>query len=53
MIEETDNFIKSSCPNVQKIGLMSTTGTRKVEIYNQELKSFGFEITEVPDNMQN
>lgn len=53
MIRETGEFIKSKFPDAKKIGLMSTTGTRKVGVYNQVLKPVGFEIVEVPESLQN
>lgn len=52
MIEETGKFIKLLFPNAKKIGLMSTTGTRTVRVYNQVLEHVGFKIIEVPDHMQ-
>ena len=52
MIEETGKFIKLLFPNAEKIGLMSTTGTRTFRVYNQVLEPVGFRIIEVPDKMQ-
>ena len=52
MLKETAEFINSSFPDVKKIGLMSTTGTRQLGVYNEELEPLGFEITEVPNEMQ-
>ncbi|OYT63977.1 hypothetical protein B6V01_002990 [Methanosarcinales archaeon ex4572_44] len=52
MIEETGKFIEVSFSNFKKIGLMSTTGTRAVRVYNQVLEPFGFEIIEVSDRVQ-
>jgi len=52
MLKETGKFIGSTFPNVKKIGLMSTTGTRKAKVYNQILEPLGFELTEVPEEMQ-
>ncbi len=52
MLEETVQFIKDFFPGVKKLGLMSTTGTRKVKIYNKIFEPLGLEIIEVPDEMQ-
>ena len=52
MLEETGDLIKQMLPDAKKIGLMSTTGTRSVGVYNQILEPRGFEITEVPEEMQ-
>jgi len=53
MLKETGEFIKLSLPNIKKIGLMSTTGTRQAKVYNQLLEPLGFEIIEIPDQLQN
>lgn len=52
MIKETGAFIKESFPNAKKIGLMSTTGTRQVGVYNEVLEPLGFKIEEVQEEMQ-
>ncbi|MCD4795527.1 MAG: amino acid racemase [Bacteroidales bacterium] len=52
MITETGKFIKQLFPNVEKIGLMSTTGTRNFRLYNNILELLGFSIIEVPEQMQ-
>ncbi|MBN1778599.1 MAG: aspartate/glutamate racemase family protein [Candidatus Buchananbacteria bacterium] len=53
MLKETGEFIKANFPAVKKIGLMSTTGTRRAGVYNQILEPLGFGITEVPAEIQN
>ncbi len=52
MIRETGDFIRSFFPDMRKIGLMSTTGTRKAGVYQKVLKSYGFEVIEVPESLQ-
>lgn len=52
MIKETGSFLKKNFSKAKKIGLMSTTGTRQVRVYNEVLEPFGFEIEEVPEEMQ-
>ncbi len=52
MISETGNYIKKNYPKVKKIGLMTTTGTRQVEVYKNLFESYHFEIIEVPVSLQ-
>ncbi len=52
MTEETVQFIKKIFPGAGKIGLLSTTGTRKAGVYNHVLEPLGFNIIEIPGNMQ-
>ncbi len=52
MTLETGKFIQNKFPDSKRIGLMSTTGTRKVGIYNHVLEPLGFNIIEIPGNMQ-
>ncbi len=52
MIEETGKYIKSKYSDLKKIGLMSTTGTRKTLVYQQIIESFGFDIVQVSENEQ-
>lgn len=52
MIEEVGDYLKETLPNVKKIGLMSTTGTRSVRVYRELLEPMGFEILEVPNEDQ-
>jgi len=47
MLEETTTFIKKNFAHSKKIGVLTTTGTRTVKVYNQ-----AFEILEVPSEMQ-
>jgi aspartate racemase len=52
MIEETGTYITRNCPGEHRIGLMSTTGTRKMGTYKKVLEPGGFTILEVPEEMQ-
>ena len=52
MLEETGDLIKKILPEANKIGLMSTTGTREVGVYHEILEPRGFAITEVPEELQ-
>ncbi len=52
MLEETAEFIRENYPDMKNIGLMSTTGTRMVNVYGQILRPLGFNILEVPDGLQ-
>lgn len=52
MIEETAKLIDSTIPNARKIGLMSTTGTRRTGVYNEILVQKGFSLLEVPEELQ-
>ena len=52
MIEETIKEILRSHPTVKKVGLMSTTGTRKTGVYSDHLQSRDIKFVEVPENIQ-
>jgi len=52
MIEETVKEILKNHPGVQKIGIMSTTGTRKTGVYSGQLQNHGLELIQVPENIQ-
>ena len=52
MIKETGQFIKQMYPDAKKIGLMSTTGARHANVYNEVLEPFNFKIIEVPLELQ-
>jgi aspartate racemase len=52
MLEETGRFLKDHYPHLQTIGLMTTTGTREVQVYRKILKPLGVELTRVPQHMQ-
>lgn len=52
MLQETGNFIQDIVPGVRKVGLMSTTGTRRTGVYRDVLEPHGLEVVEVPETMQ-
>jgi aspartate racemase len=52
MIEETIKEIINNYPGIKKIGLMSTTGTRKTGVYSDQLKKKGIEVIQVPIETQ-
>lgn len=53
MLNETVSLIKTVIPKAKTLGLMSTTGTRKVGVYRQLLEPQGFTVVEVPEEFQN
>lgn len=52
MLEETVMLIQTIVPHAKSLGLMSTTGTRRVGVYRKLLEPKGFQITEVPQELQ-
>ncbi|NKQ39554.1 MAG: aspartate/glutamate racemase family protein, partial [Methanosarcinales archaeon] len=44
MIEETVMYISNNYPNITKVGVLSTTGTYKSEVYNKSLKLNGYKV---------
>ena len=46
------NLIKEQAPTCKRIGLMSTTGTRESRVYRDLLEPQGYEVLEVPSEMQ-
>lgn len=52
MIEETVKEILKTLPGIQKIGIMSTTGTRKTGVYSGRLQDYGLEVIQVPEKIQ-
>lgn len=52
MIEETVKEILKNHPEIQKIGIMSTTGTRKTKVYSDQFQNRGFEVIQVPEKIQ-
>jgi len=52
MIELSGKYIKENFSGLNKIGLMSTTGTRNSLIYQQILEPLGFEIVQLPEKEQ-
>ncbi len=52
MLEEVVELILKLRPNAKTIGLMSTTGTRSVHVYNDILEPHGLDIVEVSEDLQ-
>ena len=52
MIEETGSYIRKQFTGIKKIGLMSTTGTRKAGVYHTILNPMDLKIIEVDENEQ-
>ena len=52
MIEETIKEILKSYSTIQKVGLMSTTGTRKTGVYSDQLQKYGLDVIQVPEKIQ-
>ncbi len=46
MIESTIEYMRESFPEITKIGLMSTTGTRETGVYSDSLHSSGYTVLE-------
>lgn len=53
MIEETGKYIHENFSDIKKIGLMSTTGTRKARVYHQLLEKYKLNIIEIDEREQN
>lgn len=52
MIDETIYFIKEKHFNIKNIGLLSTTGTRDFNVYDQKINNHSLNITKLPDDLQ-
>ncbi len=52
MLEETVQFIQERFPHARRIGILSTTGTRKTGIYHTLLRERGYQVVEVPMDWQ-
>lgn len=52
MIEETAFFVKANYPDIRKVGVLSTTGTFRSEIYKVELEAIGCEVLVPSREMQ-
>jgi len=52
MLEETLRHIQERFPPVKRVGVLSTTGTRKTALYRTLLEEGGFEVVEVPEARQ-
>ncbi|MEN0003195.1 MAG: amino acid racemase [Bacteroidota bacterium] len=55
MLEETAQYLNAHLPKLQKVGLLSTTGTRQSKVYQHTLAislSAKTELIEVPEQLQ-
>ncbi len=52
MLEESIELIKQRQPAANRIGLMSTTGTRKSGVWRHLLEGSGYEVLEIPEEEQ-
>lgn len=52
MLEETVKTVIQNYPDVKKIGIMSTTGTRKSRVYTDYFHNKGLEVIQVPIKIQ-
>jgi len=52
MITETLNEILNNYPQVQKVGIMSTTGTRETRVYTDQFQKKGLKVIQVPLEIQ-
>lgn len=52
MIKETAAYLKEVSPKANKIGVMSTTSTKKTRVYHNMLEPMGYNIIEVPEDVQ-
>ena len=52
LIDETIGVIQSRRPKPGRVGILSTTGTRKTKIYRDPLEQNGFQVVEPPDDAQ-
>ncbi|HOV39684.1 MAG TPA: amino acid racemase, partial [Spirochaetales bacterium] len=53
MLEETVRFLTELFPSLKKVGVLSTTGTRRSSVYRNLLERKGFTVLEVPEEQQN
>jgi aspartate racemase len=52
MIEEVGRFLREHHPDIERIGILSTTGTYRAEVYPQVLAGLGFTAVTPPTAMQ-
>lgn len=52
MLEETGKLVRLLGPGLTKVGLMSTSGTRRTGVYRDIMKPLGLDIVEVPESIQ-
>jgi len=52
MIQATVEHVLESMPDIRKIGLMSTTGTRQLGVYQTHIQAAGLELIQVSESTQ-
>ncbi|HRQ36964.1 MAG TPA: amino acid racemase [Chloroflexota bacterium] len=52
MIEEVGRFLREHHPEIERVGILSTTGTYRAEVYPQVLGALGFTAVTPPAAMQ-
>jgi aspartate racemase len=52
MIEEVGHFLHNNTPHIQTIGVLSTTGTYRAQIYPQVFEPLGFTVVVPDETMQ-
>lgn len=52
MLEETAEYLQQNHPKLHKLGLLSTTGTRRSGVYGETFEPYGYELIEVPEEEQ-
>lgn len=52
IVEATAKAVKTRHPKAKKIGLLATSGTKKAGVYSKVLMGYGFELIELPENVE-
>ena len=52
MIAEVAGFVRENLPNVRRLGVLSTTGTLRAEVYPQVLAAHGLEVVAPDEQVQ-
>lgn len=52
MIREVIRHLKLCCPHIERVGVLSTTGTHRTQLYPRFLEPAGFQVVVVDDEFQ-
>lgn len=52
LLEETFRFLQETLPRARRIGILTTTGTRRSGLYQREMRARGLEIVQIPEELQ-
>lgn len=52
MIEEVGLYLQSMHPEVDRVGVLSTTGTHRSHVYPETLAAYGFDVLQVEEAIQ-